>query len=72
MAFNDVAGVSPQPAILTVALDGFCKYAAIEPDSYEYDVARQLILSLYRKGATTAEALTAAVENVLLREGERL
>jgi hypothetical protein len=59
-----------QLAMLTAALDGFCKNAAIEPNTYEFDEARYLVMSLYCKGATTTEALTAAIENRLLCEIE--
>ena len=70
MSFNGV--MNPQQlTTLTAALDGFCKTAAIEPGTDEFDEARYLIMSLYRTGATSAEAMRAAVENRLLREIER-
>ena len=53
---------SPQPALVSAALDVFCKQAAIEGDSYEYNVAHRLIQSLYDKGANTSETLVAAIE----------
>jgi hypothetical protein len=69
MAFNDDYGSPQQPALVTAALEVFCKEAGIEPDSYEYDVARDLIESLYRHGATTSVMMVAAIEN-MLRHGE--
>ncbi len=58
----------PQLAILTAALDDFCQRAGIKEDKFELERAGCRILSLFRQGATTAEALTAAVENELRRE----
>ena len=69
LPFNGV--MNPQQlATLTATLNNFCKTAAIEPDTPEFDEARYLVMSLYRSGATTAEALAAAVENRLLRDME--
>jgi len=71
MAFKGDADSSPQPSIVTAALDVFCREARIDPDTCEFDVARELILSLYRKGAATPEKLVAAIENELRPPQER-
>ncbi len=54
-----------QLAILTAALDDFCRIGDIREGTPEHEEAGLLIQSLYIKGATTAEALAAAVENAL-------
>ena len=67
MAFKGI--FDPQQfAILTAALDGLCRIGGIEKDTAEHDQAGLLIMSLYRRGATTAEELTAAIEVMLRRE----
>jgi hypothetical protein len=57
-----------QLAILTAALDDFCRIGDIRAGTPEHEEAGLLIQSLYNKGATTAEALSAAIENMLRRE----
>ena len=54
-----------QLAILTAALDDFCRIGNIRADTAEHEEAGLLIQSMYIKGATTAEALSASVENAL-------
>ena len=64
MPFNDI--MNPQQlAILTAALDDFCRIGNIQKGTPEHDQASFLILSLYRQGATTDKALAAAVENAM-------
>ena len=70
MSFNGV--MNPQQlTTLTAALDGFCKTAAIERGTDEFDEAGRLVISLFSGGATTAKALKTALESRLLREIER-
>ena len=70
MSFNGV--MNPQQlATLTAALDGFCKTAAIEHGTDQFNEAGRLVLSLFSGGATTAEALKTALESRLLHEIER-
>ena len=45
MPFNVV--INPQLTTLTAALDGFCKTAAIEHGTDEFDEAGHLVLSLF-------------------------
>jgi len=64
MPFHDI--MNPQQlAILTAALDDFCRIGNIQKGTTEHDLASFFILSLYRQGATTDKALAAAVENAM-------
>jgi hypothetical protein len=54
-----------QFSILTAGLEAFCRIGDIRADTPEHEEAKLLILSLYHKGATTADALAAAVEKLL-------
>jgi hypothetical protein len=69
MPFNNIADLQ-QRAILTAALDEFCRIGNIKMGTAEYEEAGLLIQSLYHKGATTAEALAAAIERALQGEEE--
>jgi hypothetical protein len=61
MPFNGV--MNPQQlTTLTATLDGFCKIAAIEPDTYEFDVAASSSLRS-SMGATTAEGIRKEVQD---------
>ncbi len=61
MPFKSVID-SQQFAILR-ALDDYCRIADIRKGTREYEDGRLLILSLYRRGATTAEALAVTLED---------
>ena len=52
-----------QLAMLTAALDAYCQMAGIQKGTHKHEQASLLILSMYRRGANTAKALTVAVEN---------
>ncbi len=67
MAFKGIFDPK-QLAILTTTLDGFCRIGCIEKETAEHEQAGRIILSLYSRGATTVEALTAAMEDRLRRE----
>jgi len=57
-----------QLAILNAALEEFCRVGNIPAGTVEYIEAGRLIMSLYAKGATSALALSEALEKRLLRE----
>ncbi len=62
MPFKSV--IDPQQLItLRAALDDYCRIAGIRQGTPEQEQAGLLILSLYHRGATTAEALAVALEN---------
>jgi hypothetical protein len=52
-----------QLAMLNAALEEFCRVGIIRAGTVEHIEAGRLIMSLYSKGATTAKALSEALEN---------
>ena len=50
-------------ALLTAALEAYCRKAAIEPGSSSYEDAARLIMSLFNRGASSAEELAAAMDD---------
>ena len=66
MPFRDVPD-QEERGILTGALSEYCHENQIESDSFEYDVARQLLVMLYEKGGHRTvgdlkRALIAAIQ----------
>ena len=52
----------------TAARDDYCRKAGVQESTPEHEDAGLLVLALFHQGATTAEALAAALENRLQSE----
>jgi hypothetical protein len=58
---NDGVVHPEQLAMLTEALDVYCRDAGIKPDTPEYEMAGHRVIALFENGAQTAEQLLAAL-----------
>jgi hypothetical protein len=63
MPFSGVANPK-QLAILTTALETYCRDAGIEPGTSAHEDAARLVISLFSTGSHSAEDLAAALYKV--------